>query len=211
MARLTACLPLRLQKQTNRRETSFPGQALQWEDCCECQLILTLKQVDLSMLFHEPSLVEGCSTMSTPMFLSGEKRQAVYTLSLIGPEKRVIEINEVVDSISLNNYLYVNCPLSDVAILTTSRSKFSIELDEDLNDAAVSLLIENGLKKRFPAACEVWKCRTSKSRETAQKCMFEKKKRIDEELGKDKSLLEDSLGREVARRILKVCPCVLLS
>lgn len=90
------------------------------------------------------------------------------------------------------------------------RSRYSIELSQDLDDAAVSLLIENGLDKRFPVACAAWKLETSESSAIAQKCALEKKKLVDEKLINDKSLLEDTLARELTRGILQAYPCVLL-
>lgn len=168
-------------------------------------------QVDLSMLFPESGDAEEHSLMPAPVFLSGEKRQAIYTTAYIRPEKKVDNVNKELNQTVLNNYLYVTCSLCNVMILTLSRSKYYIELSQDLDDAAVSLLIENGLKKRFPAACDTWKFRTSESRETSKKCVVEGKHRVEEELNHGKSVLEDILGREVARRISEAYPCVFLS
>ena len=67
------------------------------------------------------------------------------------------------------------------------------------------------MKKKFPAACDTWKSRISESKEATQKCISEKKKRVDEELSNGKSLLEDSLAREVTRRVSEAYPYVLLS
>ena len=49
--------------------------------------------------------------MPPPLFLSGEKRQAVYTFKSIPPEKKVSKIEQEINRIRLNNYLYVTCSL----------------------------------------------------------------------------------------------------
>jgi hypothetical protein len=94
--------------------------------------------------------------------------------------------------------------------LTLSRSKYSVDLSQDLDDAAVSLLVENGLNSRFPAACEVWKSRNAESRATTKKSIIEKRKDVDEQLKMDQTLLEGTLAREIVRRILEKYPYVLL-
>jgi len=147
-------------------------------------------QVDLSMLFPEPSVVEGLAAMTTPVFLSGEKRQAVYTTTSIRPEKKTEKFNKEVNRVLLNDYL----------------SKYYIELSQDLDDAVVLLLVENGLRERFPAICDAWKSQLYESKATARKCVLEKKKCLDEEIKNDKSLLEDTLAKEVTRKILKAYP-----
>jgi len=42
------------------------------------------------MLFPEPSVAEGHSTTSAPVFLSGEKRQAVRTSTPIPPVTQLV-------------------------------------------------------------------------------------------------------------------------
>lgn len=96
-------------------------------------------------------------------------------------------------------------------IFTPLRSGYSIELSQDLDDDAVSLLIKNGLETRFPTACATWKARTSENNETVRKRILEEKQRANEGLGNDKSLLEGTLAREVTRRIFEEYPCVLVS
>jgi len=78
--------------------------------------------------------------------------------------------------------------------------------EEDLDDALVSLLIEHGLGSRFPAPCNSWKLHTTQSKETTQKCIFEGRQLVDEQLNNDQLLLEDTLLREVVKRILDACP-----
>ena len=73
--------------------------------------MLKPKQVDLSILFPKSSLAEGQLTTLTPMFLFGEKRQAVLTSTLIPPVKRVEKINRECNRINFQNYLYVSCYL----------------------------------------------------------------------------------------------------
>ena len=94
--------------------------------------------------------------------------------------------------------------------LTSSRSKYSIELSQDLDDSAVSLLIEHGLGSRFPTTCNAWKAQNNKSKEATRKSIFEKKQYIDKQLKNDQPLLEDTLAREIIRRILDKLPYVLL-
>ena len=162
------------------------------------------------MLFLESGAAEECPTMPAPMFLFGEKKQAICTSTYIRPEKKVLSANKDCSRVWLEDYLYVSCLLRGVVILTpsTSRSKYIVELGEGLDDVEVSLLIENGLKNRFPVACDTWKSQTSKSEETLRKQIAEKKKRVDEELDNDRPLLEDTLTREVARRIWEAYPYV---
>ena len=164
------------------------------------------------MLFLESSTAEECPTMPAPMFLFGEKKQAICTSTYIRPERKVLRVNEECSRVRLEDYLYVTCLLCGVVMLTPSmsRSKYIVELGEGLDDIEVSLLIENGLKKRFPVACATWKSQTSESKETAWKQVVEKKKQVDEELVNDKPLLEDTLAREVVRRICEAYPYVLL-
>lgn len=101
----------------------------------------------------------------------------------------------------LLNYLTVK--------LTLPRSTCFIDLSRDLDDEAVSLLIDNGLKNRFSAACDTWKLNNIKSKETTQKAIAEKKRQVDEDLRSSKSLLEGTLSREITRRIMEAYPYVL--
>jgi hypothetical protein len=94
---------------------------------------------------------------------------------------------------------------------TPPRSKYSIGLGEDLDDAAVSLLIKQGLGSRFSTLCDAWKSRNAESEGTAQKSIFEEKRRVDEQLKNDQPLLEDTLARGIISRILDKYPYVLLS
>ena len=167
-------------------------------------------QVDLSMLFLEPTVAEGQPTNHVPVFLSGERRQAVYTSTLIGPVKTVDKLKKEVNRVQLQDYLYVTSHLSSPMKLTPLRSKYSIELDQDLDDSAVSLLVENGLKRRFPDAYHAWEIRNTESKKTAQKSVFENKLNVDKHLRDDQPLLEDALTREITRRILDSYPYVLL-
>jgi hypothetical protein len=162
------------------------------------------------MLFPKAGVAEECSTMPAPIFLSGEKKQAVCTSMSILPQKKVEKVNKEVNSFVLESYLYVTYSLCIVSLLTPPRSKYPVELSQDLDDAAVSLLIQNGLKKKFRVACDTWKSRIAESKETFWKSVQEEKKHVDEELGNDRPLLEDTLTREVVRRILEVYPCVSL-
>ena len=91
-----------------------------------------------------------------------------------------------------------------------SRSKYLIDLSEDLDDAAVSLLIEHGLGGRFTTACSAWRSRNAKDEEAARKRISEEKRRVDKQLKEDQPNLEDSLSREMIRRILDAYPYVLL-
>ena len=93
--------------------------------------------------------------------------------------------------------------------LTSSSSKYIVDLSEDLNDTEVSLLIDHGLGSRFPAVCDAWRSRDAESKETAQKSIFEEKQHIDKELKNNQPLLEDALARGMMMRILDACPCVL--
>jgi len=90
------------------------------------------------------------------------------------------------------------------------RSKYSIDLSEDLDDAAVSLLIEHGLGRRFPTVCGAWRSRNSENEEASRKRISEEKRRVDEQLREDRPKLEDGLSREMIRRILDAYPYVLL-
>ena len=95
--------------------------------------------------------------------------------------------------------------------LILQRSKYSIDLSNDLDDAAVFVLIEHGLGNRFPAPCISWRSCNAKSKETMQKSIYEGKRQVDEQLKNGQSLLEDTLTREIMRRILDACPYVTLS
>lgn len=83
------------------------GQALLYEELHPCWLTLMPKQVDLSMLFPEPSVSDGHPVASMPVFLSGEKRQAVYTSTPIPPVKTVEKVNKECNHFQLQSYLYV--------------------------------------------------------------------------------------------------------
>jgi len=63
--------------------------------------MLKPKQVDLSMLFHEHVVTGGQPTNPVPVFLSGEKKQAVYTSTLTLPASKVVS------QVQLQDYLYV--------------------------------------------------------------------------------------------------------
>ena len=162
------------------------------------------------MLFPEPSVAtERDPTSSVPVFLSGEKRQAVRTSTLIPPVKRVEKINRECNHTQLQNYLYVSpCPYNTTTLIP-SRSKYYIDLSQDLDDTAVSLLIEHGLGKRFPTACDTWKSRNAENKEIVRKSIFEEKQRVDEILKNERPLVEDTLARGIARRILDAYPYVL--
>ena len=172
--------------------------------------MLKPKQVDLSMLFLESSLAEGQPATFTPMFLSGEKRQAILTSTLIPPVKKVEKINRECNRTNLQNYLYVFYYPCIITKLILSRSKYSIDLNQDLDDVAVSLLIEHGLGKRFPSACDAWRTRNAKNKETIQKDIYKEKQYVDEQLKNDQPLLENMLAREMARRIMDEYPYALL-
>ena len=73
------------------------------------------------------------------------------------------------------------------------------------------LLIENGLGSRFPVPCVTWRSSNAKHKEVTQKCIYEEKRKVDEKLKNDRLLLEDTLAREVVRRILDACPYVVFS
>jgi len=70
------------------------------------------------MLFPEPSIAEGYPTNSVPVFLSGEMRQAVYTLTLIPQVKIVEKVNRECSSVRLRDYLYVTFHLCNNVELT---------------------------------------------------------------------------------------------
>jgi len=59
------------------------------------------------MLFPEPSGAEGHSMNSAPVFLSGEKMQAVCTSTHIPPVKKVERVNRECSAVQLRDYLYV--------------------------------------------------------------------------------------------------------
>lgn len=81
--------------------------------------MLSLRQVDLSII--SPNMTEGLLTLE---FLSGEKRQAVRTHTLVPPSKRVFEINGECNHIQLQNYLYVPSYLHK----TTKPHTFQVQL-----------------------------------------------------------------------------------
>jgi len=158
------------------------------------------------MLFPEPSAADGHPVNPTPIFLSGEKRQAVRTSTLIPPVKKIEMVNKECNRFQLQDYLYVTSNLYSATELTPSRSKYSFDLGEGLDDAAVSLLIKHGLGSRFPTVCDAWLSRDAESKESARKCTFEGKQSVDEQLKNDRPFLEDTLAREVTRRILDAYP-----
>jgi len=170
--------------------------------------MLNPKQVDISIIFPELNTAEGHPSSPMPEFLSGEKKQAIRTSVLIPPVKRVGKINWECNHTQLQNYLYVLqfYPHSTTTLILF-RSKYSIDLNRDLDDAAVSLLIENGLGDRFPTACDTWKSCNAESKENTWRSISEKKQNINEEL-KDNQPLLDALVREITRRILEVHPYV---
>ena len=161
------------------------------------------------MLFPEPSIAEGQPTNFVPVFLSGEKRQAVRTSVLIPPAKKVEKFNGECNRTQLQNYLYVFSYSYNTATLISSRSKYYIDLSRDLDDTAVSLLIEHGLGKRYPTACDAWKSRNAESKEIVRKSIFEEKRRVDENLKNEQPLLEYTLARGIAGKILDAYPYVL--
>ena len=177
---------------------------------CSCRLILNPKQVDLSMLFPEPVVAEGHPTNPAPVFLSGEKKQAVRTSTLIPPRETVEKVKKEINRVQLQNYLYATSHFSNMMKLMSSRSKYSIELSQDLDDAAVFLLVDNGLRNRFPAACDAWKARNTRGKEISQKSVSENKQRVDKELKDGQPLLEFTLARGITRKILDAYPYVLL-
>lgn len=139
-----------------------------------------------------------------PGFLSGEKRQAICTSTFISPEKRVGKINGECNRTQLQNYLYALSYPHNTTKLTLPRSKYYISLSQDLDDNAVSLLIENGLSGRFSTACNAWKFRNAESKEATQRSISEEKLHIDEQLKGNLPLLEDTLTKEITRRILEI-------
>ena len=157
------------------------------------------------MLFPESSVTEGQPAKFMPVFLFGEKRQAVRTSTLIPPAKRVEKINRDCNRTHFQNFLYVSCYSRNIKLIL-SRSKYYIDLNRDLDDVAVSLLIENGLGKRFPVPCDAWRSRSAENKETLRKSIFEEKRRVDEQLKNDQPLLEDTLAKEVIRRIIDAYP-----
>lgn len=172
--------------------------------------MLKPKQVDLSMLFPESVAAGGRSTNPALVFLSGEMKQAVRTSTLIPPMEKVEEIKKEVNRARLQDYLYVTSHVPNPVKLMPSRSKHSIELSRDLDDDAVSLLVENGLQRRFSIACDAWKTRNTNSKEIAQKDVSENRKLVDKQLKDDQPLLEATLAREMMRKFLDVYPYVLL-
>ena len=158
------------------------------------------------MLFPKPGVAEGHPTTSMPVFLSGEKRQAVRTSTLIPPGKTVKTANWKCNRVQLQNHLYAIFHLCDTIELMLPRSKYSIDLSRDLDDAAVSLLIYHGLGNKFPTACDGWASRSAKSKAMAQKEVLEGKRRVDEQLENDKPLLGATLAREMTRRISDAYP-----
>ena len=134
--------------------------------------------------------------------------QAVLTSTLIPPKRRSDKFNKEINYPKLNEYLYVAIQLYYSLKLTLLRSKYSIELSQDLDDTAVSLLIESGLKNRFSIACATWESQNSESKEITRRSIVERKKSADEELRRDQPLLEDILAREIIRRILEAYPYV---
>lgn len=141
-----------------------------------------------------------------PVFLSGEKRQAVRTSTPIPPEKKVERVNKEWNHTLLQSHLYVTFHLCSTMKLMQPRSKYIVDLSKDLDDVEVSLLIKHGLGSRFPTACDAWKSRNIGSEETAQQRISEEKRRIDEELRNDQPWLEDILAKETTKIILDVCP-----
>jgi len=91
-------------------------------------------------------------------------------------------------------------------LLIPQRSKYLIDLSNELDDASVSVLIEHGLGNRFPAPCNSWRSCNAKTKEATRKSIYEGKQQVDEQLKSDKFLLEDTLTKEMMRRILDVCP-----
>lgn len=75
--------------------------------------MLKPEQVDLSMLFPEPGVEEGYPPNSAPVFLLGEKRQAVCTSKPIPQAKTVKKVNKECSSVQLQDYLYVTFHLCD--------------------------------------------------------------------------------------------------
>ena len=86
-----------------------------------------------------------------------------------------------------------------------------IDLSKDLDDAAVAVLIDHGLGNRFPAPCVSWRSSSAKNKEATQKCIYEGKRQVDEQLKNDRLSLENTLAREMVRRILDACPYVVPS
>ena len=64
------------------------------------------EQVDLSAIFPKPSVAGKRLTGPMPVFLSGEKKQAVRTSILTPPAKRVEKIYGEYNHTQLRNYLY---------------------------------------------------------------------------------------------------------
>lgn len=172
-------------------------------------LVLRPKQVDISMLFPKPTVTGDQQTNA--VFLSGERKQAIRTSALIPPTKRVDEINKDIFQAQLKNVLYVIYYVFDVTKLMPLRTKYSIELSRDLDDAAVSLLIENGLDMKFPTICDTWKTQNAKNKEMTRKSVFEGKQLADKRLNDDKPLVENALTREIITRILGISSYVILS
>ena len=170
-------------------------------------LVLRPKQVDISTLFPEPAVAGGQPTNA--VFLSGERKQAIRTSTLIPPRKKVAEFNKEIPQVQLQNILYVTYYLSGVMKLTPLRTERFIELSRDLDDTAVFLLIENGLGTKFPTVCEAWKVQNAKNKEVTRKNVSEGKQLVDQQLKDGQPLLEDMLTGEIIRRILDTSPYVI--
>jgi len=69
------------------------------------------------MLFPEPSVAEGHPANPVPVFLSGEKRQAVRTSTLIPPVKNVETVKRECSAVRLRDYLYVSFRLCNNVLL----------------------------------------------------------------------------------------------
>ena len=170
-------------------------------------LVLRPKQVDVSMLFPESAVAGGRPTNA--VFLSGERKQAIRTSTLIPPRKKVAEFNKEIPRVQPQNILYVTYCLSDVMKLTPLRTKHFIELTRDLDDTAVYLLIENGLGNKFPTACEAWKAQNAKDKAVTRESISEGKQLVDQQLKDSRPLLEDMLTGEIITRILDTSPYVI--
>ena len=168
--------------------------------------MLRPKQVDISMLFLEPTVAGD--QQANAVFLSGERKQAIRTSAPVPPAKKVDRVNKEIFQLQLKSVLYVTYYLSDVTKLTPLRTKYHIELSRDLDDAAVSLLIENGLGMKFPTACDTWKAQNAENKEVTRNSISEGKRLVDKQLNDDKPLVEDVLTREIIRRILGAFPYV---
>jgi len=63
------------------------------------------------MLFPEPSTVQGHPSNHMPVFLFGEKRQAVRTSTYIPPAEAAEKVKENCNPVRLRDYMWVTSSL----------------------------------------------------------------------------------------------------